>query len=355
MLNPKNSQDEKSGVNLGHMRNTTGKEDASLNQRLTITERDRILLHTLARFGYVNVGDVQLIYNTGHYHRHRITTLVKNRILNRNKNVISLSAIGREKCEELSIKLYPFLHSPRQREISRNAAYVALRLGYNRPEQTSWKAIYNRWEVKAGDTPLTSSFFEMSDMYVLVLVGETRRYLVYITGDRVTRSFNKRLRYEFKKFAHTPFNRAIVIAKTKQAMEALTDETCGMVEVLKVPFTDSVIEILREYGRDDFAKEAIERALGVELKQPESLIADYEYEKDGINKKVVFLALNDLVKKFKLEEYYRMCGERQIQPERIEIICLESQARMFRGKFLLAEITPIKLMEVENANGIGLQ
>lgn len=321
--------------------------------RLTITERDKKLLYTIGRYGFINVSDAQLIYNTEHYYRHRVGVLVKKRILNRSRNSISLSALGKEKCEEIGIKVYDFLNSTKQREISRNAAYVGLRLGYGGLVESTWKAVYNRWEVKNGDTPLTSGFFEKNDMYVLVLIGETRNYLVYITGDRVTNSFNKRLQYEFKKFSCTPFNRAIVIAKTKQAMEKLTDETCGMVEVLKVPFTDGIIEILRQYGRDDYAKEAIEKAVGAELKEPRSLVADYSYEKDGISKNVVFLALNDQVKRYRLEEYYRMCGEREIQPEDIEIICLESQARMFRGKFLLAEIKPIKLMEVENANGIG--
>jgi len=134
----------------------------------------------------------------------------------------------------------------------------------------------------------------------------------------------------------------IIFAETPKAMASYGIEALGLDEQLLLPYTELGINIARELYNGRIIKKAIEKAVGKAL-EPAWGNADFSLP-DG--RQGVVLVTNDIEKRSRLQDYFRMARYRHTKTQEIVIVCLESQKEVFAQEFPRCEIISINEEEL---------
>lgn len=301
------------------------KEKGLIGLGVKLTERDKEFLKFLSEYRIIRVEDAAEFYDTRSYHEKRFAVLRKHHYIKRRRNCVYLDRKGREFLREeygINAPRLPSTKATKERALKIARLYVQFL-------KSDWEFLPS-WRVKE------EYCLDRGGLYHAMIRSDIE-YLVYNIGKEPSKNKLLQVKSEIKKLYSIGFRRVIIFAETPKAMASYGIEALGLDEQLLLPYTELGINIARELYNGRIIKKAIEKAVGKAL-EPAWVNADFSLP-DG--RQGVVLVTNDIEKRSRLQDYFRMARYRHTKTQEIVIVCLESQKEVFAQEFPRCEIISI--------------
>lgn len=291
---------------------------------LEITDRDEMLLKCLAEYGVISVDSVGEIYQTKHYHVKRISRLADAKYINRKNGLVTLSVNGRNYLKEIGVsipvKYFNRMAKKRRAKISE----VGMSFLYS-----DFKFIPS-WQAK--------EFYNLNNSgRFLGLLENEGIIVVYNIGKKPSEEKIFAIKEEMKSFISIGVGRAVIFAESKKAMDMYKIEPLGLDEQLLLPYGEFSIKLIKHHLQENLKYKSAKIALK-DVFPSRWVLADYN---DSKGRPVVVLTLNNIEKRAKLKNYYKLSLHRHTNVQEIIIVCLESQERLFKNEFPQANLVTI--------------
>lgn len=290
-----------------------------------LTERDVEFLKLLSEYKIVNINDAAKFYGTRSYHEKRLTVLKNDGFIKRKKNCIFLARKGREfllkNCGIKAPRL-PSEKAMKERSLKIAKLYISFL-------NSEWEFLPS-WKVKE------EYQLDRRGLYYGMIRNDIE-YMIYSIGKDPSDDKILQVKSELQKLYSIGFRRAVVFAETPRAMASYGIEALGLDEQLLLPYTELGINIVKKLHGGKLIEKAVKMTFG-NIQKPTWVNADFSLP-DG--RQGLVLITNDIEKRARLRDYFKMARYRHTGTQKIVILCLESQIEIFKQEFPDCEIIGI--------------
>lgn len=297
-------------------------------KKIRLSERDLKVIELVGKLGILSLDIVSKLYgDTSSYHLNRMKVLCAQKYLVRKNNHLTLGAAGKKllESEHKEIKQISGDKVSKERisRVSKVLYYI---------DEEIWDFIPS-WDVKATwdvEIDRGARFYGMLSSKI----NHQTKYLIYNIGKTPTPSLLKRIQMEQRVLREKGIYKVIVLAETKEAMEAYPLKFNQLEEQLLLPYTTQGIDIINILGKVDINAVTCRFIYGNTLRQTDWQTADYEIFSSTPNKRyVVNLITNDIEKRKKLINHLALSSYSKNEDININIVCLDWQYTKFSQEY----------------------
>lgn len=308
-----------------------------------IQERDELLLKMMGKYGTLNNKTITRIYdNKKVYPRHRKKTLSDAKYIIKTNRYAYLGKKGREYLNCVGVqglKQISGFQSAKKRLCKISEILVPLEGIYNC--SPSWylkdaKQLCDRGLLFYGKIRNRNT----GDEYYIYNAGKMSATKDVNKALNLKKSYIRHIKEEIVQNALIRMNRVIILAEdglTIRIYKKMLD-SLKMKEQLIMPFTDQGIDLLKELGKRNIKKEAIEYLYGKNYRKPDWIYADFATPE---NKQGIVLINNDGEKIVKIQQNQMVNQYNYSKKNSLVIICLENQVPSFQKEFPGIKLLPL--------------